>query len=151
MSQKNKILAGLAGAVVLTLVHEVFRKNDPEAPRINEVATEGMEKLTGQSLSSSNKGTYLAALAGDLISNGIYFASAATPAKGNSFLTPLLSGLIAGTGGVLLPEKLGLNDNPVAGSDKKKGLTIGYYVIGALATTIAYKILDNRSRKSYLR
>lgn len=80
---------------------------------------------------TAEKSLYAATLVSDIVSNGVYYATTATK-------NDLTSGLLAGAGAILLPKKMGLNEKPVAGTNKKKALTIGYYLFGALVTKFIY-------------
>lgn len=129
----KKMIAGFAGAVALNILHEVIRKNFKNVPHINEVGEEALLKITDHT-SLEIKGEnnlYATTLAGDIISNGLYYATTATDKD-------LASGLIAGIGAVALPQKMGLNDAPVAENFQKKAMTIGYYVFGAIVTKFVY-------------
>ncbi|WP_262697557.1 NAD(P)/FAD-dependent oxidoreductase [Chryseobacterium sp. G0162] len=39
---------------------------------------------------------------------------------------------------VVLPQKMGLNDHPVTENNKKKFMTVGYYIFGAIVTKFIY-------------
>ena len=54
---------------------------------------------------------------------------------------PVLSGTLAGVGAVYLPSQMGLDDRPVAATDQKKLLTVGYYLLGAVVTRLIYKTI----------
>lgn len=133
----KKILAGFAGALALNIVHELVRKNFDNVPALNEVGEEALQKgLSKINLQLENKdAAYLATLAGDVVSNSFYYAGTATNAAG------LLSGALAGIGAIYLPKYIGLDDSPVASTDRKKLLTIAYYTLGGLITNIIYKQL----------
>lgn len=127
------MLAGLGGAIALNLLHEIVRKNFDDVPHINEVGEEAVQKMTDSTafeISDPDK-LYAATLAGDILSNAIYYGTTAT----NHNFT---SGIAAGIGALVLPQKLGLNDQPVAENNKKKIMTVGYYVFGALVTKFIY-------------
>ncbi|MDR6487268.1 putative membrane protein YeaQ/YmgE (transglycosylase-associated protein family) [Chryseobacterium vietnamense] len=129
----KKMLAGLAGAIALNLLHEILRKNFDNVPHINEVGEEALKKAAGFTaleITDPDK-LYAATLAGDIISNAIYYGTTAT----NHNFT---SGIAAGIGAVVLPQKIGLNDQPVAENNKKKLMTIGYYIFGAMVTKFIY-------------
>ena len=133
------LAAGFGGAVALNILHETVRKNFDNVPEVNKVGEEALVKTLNKvdvTLNGKDE-KYLATLAGDIVSNGIYYA--ATAAK-----MPLLSGLAAGVGAVTLPSKMGLDDTPVAGTTQKKVMTISYYVVGALVTAGIYKLLKNK-------
>lgn len=129
----KKIIAGFAGAIALNILHETVRKNFTNVPHINELGEEALLKLTDNTPINitGEKSLYAATLFGDIVSNGLYYATTAT----NHNIT---SGLLAGVGAIALPKKMGLNDTPVAENNQKKAMTIGYYVFGALVTKFIY-------------
>lgn len=129
----KKMLAGLGGAIALNILHEIVRKNCNNVPHINELGEEALQKATdGTSLEISDPNKlYAATLAGDIVSNAIYYGTTAT----NHNFT---SGLAAGLGAIVLPKKLGLDDSPVAENNKKKIMTVGYYLFGAIVTKLIY-------------
>lgn len=129
----KKMLAGLGGAIALNILHEVVRKNFDDVPHINEVGEEALQKAldsTPLEISDPDK-LYAATLAGDVISNAMYYATTATRHD-------FTSGLAAGISAIMLPEKMGLNDEPVAENNKKKIMTIAYYIFGAAVTKLIY-------------
>lgn len=129
----KKMLAGLGGAIALNILHEIIRKNCNNVPHINELGEEALQKATGGTsleISDPNK-LYAATLAGDIVSNAIYYGTTAT----NHNFT---SGLAAGLGVIVLPKKMGLDDSPVAENNKKKIMTVGYYLFGAIVTNLIY-------------
>jgi len=130
----KKILAGLGGAIALNLLHEIVRNNFDNVPEVNKVGEEALNKsLETVDMKITDKDQlYAATLAGDVISNGIYYAATATSGFN------LVSGVAAGVGAVMLPEKMGLDDSPVAGSTQKKLMTVGYYLFGAVVTKLIY-------------
>lgn len=130
----KKILAGLGGAIALNLLHEIVRNNFDNVPEVNKVGEKALNKsLETVDMKITDKDQlYAATLAGDVISNGIYYAATATSGFN------LVSGVAAGVGAVILPEKMGLDDSPVAGSTQKKLMTVGYYLFGAVVTKLIY-------------
>ncbi len=130
----KRFIAGLGGAIALTVLHEVIRKNFDNVPEINKVGEEALEKSLQNfdSTISSPDQLYAATLAGEVLGNGIYFAGTATNSAG------IISGLAMGAGTVLLPSKLGLDNKPVAGNTQKKLLTVAYYIFGSMITKLIY-------------
>ena len=130
----KKILAGLGCAIALNIVHEIIRKNFHNVPEVNKVGEEALNKaLTTIDMKITDKDQlYGATLAGDVLSNGIYYAATATTGF------DMVSGVAAGLGAVLLPKKMGLDDSPVAESNQKKIMTVGYYLFGAVVTKLIY-------------
>lgn len=129
----KKMIAGFAGAIALNILHETIRKNFKNVPHINEVGEEALLKISDYASINIEGETnlYATTLVGDIVSNGLYYATTATEKD-------LASGLMAGIGAVALPKKLGLNDEPVAENFQKKAMTIGYYVFGAIVTKFVY-------------
>jgi len=130
----KKILAGLGGAIALNLLHEIIRNNFDNVPEVNKVGEEALNKgLEKVDLKITDKDQlYAATLAGDVISNGVYYATTST----SNF--NIVSGLAAGIGAVVLPKNMGLDDSPVAGTTQKKLMTVGYYLFGAVVTKLIY-------------
>ncbi|WP_288243896.1 hypothetical protein [uncultured Chryseobacterium sp.] len=130
----KKILAGLGGAVALSLLHEAIRKNFDNVPEINKVGEEALNKALDKvdAKVTNHDQLYAATLAGDVIGNGMYYAATATTGFN------VASGVMMGLGAVVLPEKLGLNNTPVAGSTQKKVMTVAYYLFGAIVTKFIY-------------
>lgn len=129
----KKILAGLGGAIALNILHETIRKNFDDVPHINEVGEEALTKITeGTKIEIKGEKTlYTATLVGDIVSNALYYATTATSHN-------ITSGLLAGAGAIALPKQMGLNDAPLAETYKKKAMTVGYYLFGALVTKLIY-------------
>lgn len=129
----KKILAGLGGAIALNILHETIRKNFDNVPEINKLGEEALMKITEHTpINITGKDNiYAATLVGDIVSNGIYYATTATKSD-------MTSGLLAGIGAVALPKSLGLNEDPVAETTQKKLMTIGYYLFGAIVTRVIY-------------
>lgn len=142
MSPKN-FLAGLGGAIVLNLLHESFKKSKVDSPRVDLVGEEALQKVFGffGNRINDKQTLYNATLAGDLISNAAYYSMI-----GNSpnqlFGKAISLGLVAGIGAVAVPEQIGLDAEPVAKNTQVKAMTVGYYVIGALATAAILKMLS---------
>ncbi|WP_294299690.1 hypothetical protein [uncultured Chryseobacterium sp.] len=130
----KKIIAGLGGAIALSLLHEVIRKNFDNVPEINKVGEEALNKaLDKADVKITNQDQlYAATLAGDVIGNGMYYATTATSGFN------IASGLAMGLGALALPEKMGLDEKPVAENTQKKVMTVAYYLFGAIVTKFIY-------------
>lgn len=142
----QNLIGGLAGAVALTVIHEAVRRIDENAPRVDLVGEEGInkvmdsigaEKLEGQSL-------YVAALTSDIISNSIFYSTIGSAKRGRLLTRGVTCGLAAGMGALSLTKKLGLDDKPVNRSARTKWMTIGYYVTGGLVTALTIRALRSR-------
>lgn len=134
MNAKN-FLAGLGGAIVLNLLHESLKNKKMDTPRIDLVGEEALQKTLGYfGTKIENKDTlYKATLAGDLISNATYYSMIGNSTE-NVWGKAVSLGLVAGIGAVVVPKEIGLDEKPVAKNTQVKVLTVGYYLVGALAT-----------------
>lgn len=138
-------LGGLAGACALTLINESAKKLDKDAPRMDLLGMNAVARLMkGNDIITQTAGRiFPTALAGDLISNSLYYSMADTGDKKNTFIRGTLLGLGAGIGAVTLPKVLGLNDKATARTTKTKILTVTWYLIGGLVAAAAINLLDS--------
>lgn len=134
------IIAGFAGAAALNILHETVRKYDADAPRIDLIGEEALSRSMNSLNLESPKGKdlYLATLAGDIISNAIYYSAIGMTGKKNTYLKGAVAGLTAGLGAIKLPDKMGLDDKPATRTDKTKVLTVAWYLIGGLVTAAVF-------------
>jgi hypothetical protein len=143
----SNIVGGLAGAVALNIIHQTVKAFDHEAPRVDlvgeEALTKGMEAMnltppTGNAL-------FVATLAGDILSNTLYFSTIGFGKNKYLLLRGAAVGAAAGIGALTLTEPMGLNDAPVTRTDKTKALTVAWYLVGGLVTALAIKGLRSKS------
>ena len=142
-------LGGLAGACTLTLLNESVKKLDKDAPRMDLLGMNAVARLMkGHNILAQTAGKlFPVALAGDLVSNSLYYSMADTGDNRKTFVRGALLGLGAGLGAVVLPKTLGLNDDATTRTMKTKILTVSWYVIGGLAAAAAINLLNkNNSR-----
>jgi hypothetical protein len=141
-------LAGLAGASALTILHEIVRRNDADAPRMDKMGMEATAKLLRKVNIEppSEKKLYLFTLAGDIISNSLYYSKVASGSKKQVWMNGALMGLTAGLGAVYLPNKLGLNEGNSGRSNKTKLLTVGLYVVGGLVAAATASLLTSKKK-----
>ncbi|WP_412467503.1 hypothetical protein [Pedobacter sp. KLB.chiD] len=146
MKLLKSLLAGFAGAAALNILHESVRRLDPNAPRIDLLGREALAKSMDHFNLDSPSGDnlYLATLAGDMISNSLYYSAIGLGDKKNIYLKGVIAGLTAGLGAINIPDKVGLDDTPVTKTDKTKILTVAWYVIGGLVTAAVF----NRLKKT---
>lgn len=143
MSTLAAIGSGLAGACTLTLIHEGARRTIPNAPRMDVLGARsiargmsavGYEPPTGAPL-------HTAALAGDILSNGLYYSLVGLGPPQGACLRGALLGLSAGIGAVVLPGPLGLGKGPSGRTAATQAMTVAWYVAGGLAAGLAYQLL----------
>ncbi|WP_113661381.1 hypothetical protein [Pedobacter nanyangensis] len=138
----KNMTAGLIGAVALNILHEVVRKNVKNAPQINLLGEEVVNKTLSQVGTPvvDADDLHRLTLEADLIANATYYSMIGSSGK---YIWPkaVALGLSAGIGAIQLPEPLGLDATPVTRTTQTKVLTVGYYLFGALVTATVLKTL----------
>src|SRR5688572_13481639 len=122
----NAIGGGVAGAVAVTLIHESIKKIVPKAPRMDLLGMNAISKglhAAGMKTPSQDY-LYVAALAGDLLSNAFYYSMAGIGKEKNIWVRSSLLGLAAGIGAVTLPGPLGLEERHSARTLSTKLMTV---------------------------
>ena len=84
------------------------------------------------------------AIAGDLITNSLYFSMADAGDKNKTLIRGALLGLGAGVGAVTLPKTLGLNEEATTRTTKTKVLTVAWYLIGGLVAAAAINLMQKK-------
>ena len=111
----NALLSGIAGALTLTLLHEVARRFIPDAPRMDILGMRAIARsMRGlEQTPPSGEQLHRTALAGDLVSNSLYYSLVGLAGeRKRAWLAGAILGLVAGIGGVILPAQLGLGSAP---------------------------------------
>ncbi|SOD13262.1 hypothetical protein [Pedobacter xixiisoli] len=138
----KNIAAGLIGSVALNILHESVRKNVNNAPEINLLGAEAVNKTLSQYGRPIHNPDDLhkVTLELDLIANAAYYSAIGGSGK---YIWPkaIAMGLSAGIGALKLPKPLGLDPSPVTETTQKQVLTVGYYLFGALVTALALKTI----------
>jgi hypothetical protein len=148
MNVKSTI-GGLAGACALTLLNESAKKLDKDAPKLDLLGMNAVARfMKGQDLMSltANK-LFPTAMAGDLITNSLYFSMADSGDKNKTYIRGTLLGLGAGIGAVALPKTLGLDEKPTARTMKTKVLTVAWYIVGGLVAAAAINLLQSKTQR----
>lgn len=146
MKLLDGLIGGLAGALSVTLLHELLRKVYSGAPRLDllgEEATSKIIRATGHEV-PDEKTLYSTALAGDVAANALYYGIAAANAK-HPIRTATIMGITAGLGAISLPSKIGLDDQHSAATTEKKLITLGLYTIGGLIAGIVVRAMQKQA------
>jgi hypothetical protein len=141
--------SGFAGAAAVTLLNESARRVIPRAPRLDALGMRaiarglraaGQEPLHGERLRG--------ALAGDLVSNTLYYSLAGAAGGGrNAWLLGSLLGLGAGAGAAFLPPRIGLGHQP-GETSATRAMTVAWYLAGGLAAAGVFALLDREDRSA---
>ena len=142
------LAGGLAGAISVTILHELIRKIDPSAPRLDRLGEQATARLMKKAGHQPPEGRSLhtSALVGDIIGNTLYYSLAGTRIK-KAMSTGGILGLGAGIGALKLPAKLGLNGSHTNLTNKRRWMTIGLYVAGGLIAAGVTKWLEKKTAK----
>jgi hypothetical protein len=138
MKSIKSISAGLAGALALNLLHEGAKRLYSKAPRVDLIGEEALSKsLNALGMSTPDrKNLFGLTLAGDLVSNSMYYSMVATGNSKNILWRGAGYGLAAGIGALTLTKPMGLNDAPVNKTVQTQALTVAWYLIGGLVTAL---------------
>jgi hypothetical protein len=145
----TSITSGAAGSAALTILHELARRRVPYAPRMDLVAMRGLRRLV-PALGEPNvhsRQLHRLALAGDLVSNAVYYAAVAAPTRRATWTRAAVLGTVAGIGALLLPEPMGLGPPPHSHHRGNQLMTLTWYLAGALtAAAVATAISRDEYR-----
>jgi hypothetical protein len=135
--------SGLAGACAVTLVNEVARRTIPHAPRLEVLGMRGLAALLrGAEQPVPDRDTLFdLTLAGDLLSNALYYSLVGLGQPRGAWVRGGLLGLAAGLGGAFLPPKIGLGHQPDERAPATQLMTIAWYLIGGLVAGAAAGLL----------
>ncbi len=131
--------SGTVGAVALTALHETARRVLPNAPRadlLGERAIDRSLRAVGMRPPSGPR-LHRWALAGDLLSNSLFYSLVGSQGGRKAWLRGSLLGLGAGLGAVVLPGPLGLGTRPSARTPATVAMTLGWYLAGGLVAAAA--------------
>ncbi|HVG29598.1 MAG TPA: hypothetical protein VM864_07855 [Pyrinomonadaceae bacterium] len=139
----RSLSSGLVGAVALTAIHETARRALPgEAPRMDVIGMRAIARSLRALDQEPPVPLHELTLAGDLAANTLYYSLVGVGARRNALLRGALLGAAAGVGAVLLPEPLGLGDQP-SQSGSTKAMTVAWYVAGGLAAAAAFNLMGD--------
>jgi hypothetical protein len=151
MANTNKTIlqslgSGLVGACVLTALHETARQFIEDAPRADILGMRAIKKVMEKADAEPPADDQLHdwALGGDVVSNALYFSLVGLAKPKHAVLAGAALGLAAGVGAVGLPGPLGLGTAPSSRTPATAAMTIGWYLIGGLATAGVYRLLKRR-------
>jgi hypothetical protein len=136
---------GLAGACALTVVHELVKRAVPAAPRMDLLGMTALAKLL-RSVGKNpprEKSLYYITMAGDIVSNSLYYSLAGVGKKKNSILRGTLLGFAAGLGAILLPKPMGLNPSYSNRTVQTQVMTVAWYTLGGFVSALIMNKLES--------
>lgn len=146
MKLSSAAAGGIAGAVALTLIHETVRRLTDDAPRMDLLGMEAIAKtLDSADVKVPEKGKlFKITMAGDILSNSVYYSLAGLGNEHNAILRGTILGLAAGVGAVYLPKSLGLNTAPARRTYQTALMTAALYSTGGLIAGVVSKLIENK-------
>jgi hypothetical protein len=146
----SAVIGGLAGACALTLINQVVSRIDREAPRLDLLGMNAVAKFfKGPKTAPLLVQKLLPmSLAGDLVSNTLYYALASGGSKDRTLLKGLVLGVGAGLGAVVLPKPMGLDSSTTNLTRKTQAMTMAWYIIGGLVAAAIMNTMDERQSTS---
>lgn len=144
----RSLMSGAAGALTLTLVHELARRRLEAAPRMDVVALRGLRRMLPQDRLAhmGARDLHRLALAGDLVSNSLYYAAIAAPSPGATWMRAMVLGTAAGVGALLVPGPAGLGPPPHSDDRANQAMTVGWYLAGAVAAAVVATLTARSER-----
>ncbi len=132
--------SGLVGASALTLVHEMARRWVPEAPRMDILGMRTIARVMRRAkLEPPEPDTlHTVTLAGDIVSNALYYSLIGLGSRRDAWLRGILLGLAAGIGALALPGLLGLGTAPSNQTNATRAMTVAWYTAGAFVAAATY-------------
>lgn len=140
MSVWKALGSGLAGAVALTAIHETARRYLDDAPRMDVLGMRAITKSLRAIDQEPPVPLHEITLAGDILTNSLYYSLVATGDARTALVRGLLLGAAAGVGAVVLPERIGLGDQP-SHTTATKAMTVAWYTAGGLVAAATYALL----------
>lgn len=143
-SPGRAVSAGVAGALMVTGLHEAARRVVPHAPRMDVIGQRALSRSLKALHRRPPRGRQLfrTTLAAELLSNTLYYSLAGAGSRSRRLRRGLLIGLAAGLGAVLLPPRLGLGYPPGEKLPLTPLLTIAWYTAGGLTAALIARQLD---------
>lgn len=137
------LASGVAGAVTLTFLHQVAKRVTDKAPRADLLGMRTIAKVMRRADQEPPPDDRLFwwSLAGDLVSNSLYYSLAALGDEDRAWLRGTALGLGAGAGAVALPGPLGLGTRPTGRTQATKAMTVAWYLAGGVAAAATAKCL----------
>ena len=134
--------AGVLGACVLTVAHELLRRYLPRAPRLDILGMKSIARVSRAAGAETPAHLHESALLGDLISNAGYYSLVGIAGREKALYVGAGLGLAAGLGAVAIPGPLGLGAAATARTSSTQLMTVALYTTGGLIAGSLYRALD---------
>lgn len=148
MKTLNNTIGGFAGAIAVNILHQTIKQFIDNAPRIDLVGEEALNKGLKSLGAKPLKGNTLFAstLLADLVSNAIYYSAIGVGKRKGLLTRGVAYGIAAGVGAIVLTKPMGLNDKPVNKTTDSKLLTVSYYLAGGVIAALTIRALSKKKK-----
>lgn len=149
----SSIGGGIAGALALTLLHQILKEVDSDAPRMDLLGVQALKKGIHEfhQPMPDEKNLYQIALVSDIVSNAVYYSLGVAGKRKYIWPKGAFAGIAAGLGAVFLPKSLGLNSAYSSRTLRTKAFTTGIYLIGGLVASAVAKKIETRTKRPLIR
>jgi hypothetical protein len=143
-STLRSLASGAIGALAVTALNEGARRRIRHAPRMDVIGMRALASVMRKVGRRPPRGRALfrQTLAGDLISNTLYYALVGAGSRQTRLSRGIALGAAAGLGAALLPPLLGLGRQPGERRPRTPLLTVAWYTAGGIAAAVAGRLLD---------
>jgi hypothetical protein len=147
MKLSAALIGGLAGACAVTIIHELLKRNDPEAPRLDKLGMEALSKGLEKADQPvpEQKDLFWWALGTDIIMNSLYYSLAGIGKRKDAMGKGSILGAAAGLGALFLPKPLGLSERHSNRTFKTKMMSMGLYMLGGLIASKVTEMMDRET------
>jgi hypothetical protein len=151
MKLLSSVAGGFAGALTVTILHQLLSRKYTGLPRPDLPAAQDTLKVavTRPGGPARLKKPLMASTGAQLLASTLYFSLAGTRMK-NMFTAGSLGGLMAGVGALSLPRKYHYNGAAVDAGKKHKWVTIALYLAGGLVSAMVIRWMERRNSRSQL-
>lgn len=145
MKNGSAIISGLAGAVALTLLHQLLKHSVSSAPAMDKMGEQGLTKLldAGGIAIPDSETVHNMALAGDIVGNAGYYSLVGFKPQ-YALYTGAALGMVAGLGALKVPDQVGLNPQYSNATIKTKALTVLIYLAGGVVAGAVQSYLHRK-------
>lgn len=145
----TSLASGAAGALALTAIHELGRRQVPYAPRMDVLGMRALRRFTPALRHEAPRSGRLRrwALAGDLVANTMYYSAVPARSRTQTWTRAAALGLSAGAGALLIPAQAGLGEPPHSERLANQAMTVAWYVAGALVSAAAANFIASRRQR----
>lgn len=145
----QRLLAGVTGALTVTLLNETVRRLLPHAPRIDVIGERGLANVLRAIGVEPPRGAalYWSTLVADLFSNSLYYGLIGLGDPKHVGGRGVMLGMTAGLGAAVLPPRLGLGHQPGERWPVTHVLTASWYLIGGLTTAFTLRKMQDNTRR----